>query len=130
MVSHAIPNVNTSPRWDGAADGLEHLGEPFASYGRLLLEEDAARQREQVAAFRTDLAGVVRAREEREEAQAKIVTFRQHHVTGLLMVLRWAIEDNAAALIAILDTLLELDRIRDAVIETEDRLDRLDGGTE
>jgi hypothetical protein len=128
MVRHNTEHVNGSHRWDGAADAFEELGEPWSTYGRLLIREDDARQAEQAAAVRQDLDGVARAGEERREAQEALEVFQQHHVTWMAQTIRWAVERNSAVITEILSPLFqeEFERIKAAVIECEDRLDRIE----
>lgn len=128
MVRHGTIHVNDPPRWAGCADAIEEVGEPLASYLRLLLAEDDARQREQAAAFEGDHDARTEAGLDREKLQSDIEAFRQHHVRWLMLVLRWASEDNPTALQAHLDPVFrtELDRTQEAVMECELRLDRLE----
>lgn len=123
-----IPNPFPGDNPLSPTDPLAALGEPLATYGRLLLAADDARAREQAAQVRGDVDAAGRAALDREEAQFAITQFRHHHVTALLLVLRWAGEDNPTALQEHLDPRLreELDRVETAVVDGEGRLDELE----
>lgn len=133
MVDRPNDSVNGSSgspinRWAGASDAFEQLGEPWTTWGRLLLREDDARAREQAAATRSDFDAKARAELEREDTQADIQRFMQHHSSWFLTVLRWTIDSNPTALAALLDPAFrtELDVTQQAVVDAEERIDKLE----
>lgn len=106
-------------------------GEPFTTYSRLLLAVADTRDRLQAEQTRGNRNAIAAAELDWQQALEEFHQFRHHHVSWLMLVLRWCNDFHPAALAAHVSEALDvqLDRTQAAVMECEQRIDSMEAGT-